>query len=83
MTRAQPKFLIDECLSPVLAAYAREQGFIAEHVNDVKRKQRRARLSDRQIANYALARDLIVTTNNRMDFEDIYIAMPAHPGLIF
>lgn len=83
MTRPQAKSLIDECLSPALAAHARERGFVAEHVNDVKRRRKKGRLSDRQVANYALQRDLIVVTNNMVDFEEIYISKMAHPGLVF
>jgi predicted nuclease of predicted toxin-antitoxin system len=83
VTRPQSKFLIDECLSPALAAHARERGFVAEHVNDVKRRRKKGRLSDRQVANYALERDLIVVTNNMVDFKEIYISKMVHPGLVF
>ena len=83
MTRPQPKFFIDECLSPALAAHARKRGFVAEHVNDVRRRRKKGRLSDRQVAAYALERDMIVATNNMSDFEDIYIGRLVHPGLIF
>jgi predicted nuclease of predicted toxin-antitoxin system len=76
-------FLIDECLSPALAAYARERGFVGEHINDLKRKQRKGRFTDRQIANHALDRDMIVVTNNMSDFNEIYISRLAHPGLVF
>ena len=76
------KFLIDECLSPVLADHLRRRGFHAEHVNDVKRKRSRKRFSDRQATAYAIERDLIVVTNNASDFENIYRGRPVHPGLV-
>lgn len=75
----EPAFLIDECLSPDLAEAARGRGFHALHVNwaNLRRK------SDRHVALYALDRNLILVTNNTVDFENIYRAKEIHPGLIF
>jgi predicted nuclease of predicted toxin-antitoxin system len=82
VSQSAPKFFIDECLSPILAANLRGRGFHAEHVNDVKAKRKKKRMTDPQVATYALERDLIVATRNIVDFEQIYIARNLHPGLI-
>ncbi len=74
-----PSFLIDECLSPDLAQIALGRGFHALHVNwaNLTRK------TDRQVSKYALDHDMILVTNNTIDFEKIYKNKEIHPGLIF
>jgi predicted nuclease of predicted toxin-antitoxin system len=69
-------------MSPDLATLLRERGFVCEHINDIKKKRRKKRVSDREVAAYALERDLIVLTRNLVDFEQIYVARQFHPGLI-
>jgi predicted nuclease of predicted toxin-antitoxin system len=75
----ESSFLIDECLSPDLAKLARGRGFHALHVNEAKLRRK----SDKQVATYALAKDMILVTNNRVDFDKIYKKVDLHPGLIF
>lgn len=72
------KFLIDECLSPDLAALARASGHHAMHVNWVNLEG----LRDQIVAVYAVADDYIMVTNNGMDFRPIYRALDVHPGLV-
>lgn len=40
-------------------------------------------MSDQAIARFALKEDLIVVTNNMVDFSKLYARRKAHPGLIF
>jgi predicted nuclease of predicted toxin-antitoxin system len=72
------RFLIDECLSPMLAETARAIGFDAMHIVWLGR----ASASDRDVARMALERDYIVVTNNARDFRRIYAGIDLHPGLL-
>ncbi len=72
------KFLIDECLSPALVNEAHATGSEAYHLAHIGR----AGSSDRRIAAYAIARDLILVTNNASDFRRVYAAQDLHPGLV-
>jgi predicted nuclease of predicted toxin-antitoxin system len=70
-------------LSLALAAELRRRGFVVEHVNDIKPKHKTGqRMSDRQVAHYAVERDMIVLTRNIVDFQEIYIARELHPGIV-
>ena len=40
-------------------------------------------VKDSKIAAYAISRDLILVTNNLVDFRRIYLKKELHPGLIF
>jgi predicted nuclease of predicted toxin-antitoxin system len=71
-------FLIDECLSPLLAAAAQSHGHLGLHVNWVKL----AGKTDRVISAHAISEDWIVVTNNGIDYRALYRAMEVHPGLI-
>jgi predicted nuclease of predicted toxin-antitoxin system len=83
VVRPKPKFLIDEMLAPSLASTLRGKGLIVEHVNDIKPKHKTGKLmSDRQVAQYAIDRGMIVVTRNIVDFLEIYIARDLHPGLV-
>jgi predicted nuclease of predicted toxin-antitoxin system len=82
VTLYRPRLLIDECLSPELVPDMRDRGFICGHANDVKAKRREHRLSDPNIARYALERDMIVVTRNISDFLQLYQARSLHPGLV-
>lgn len=73
-------FLIDENLTPELATVIAARGFRAHVVSrDRKLKGR----SDAVIARFAIENDLIIVTNNVVDFEKIYIRKEYHPGLVF
>jgi len=72
------RFLIDECLSPVLVNEAHAAGSEAYHLAHIGR----AGSSDSRIAAYAIARDLILVTNNASDFRRLYAAKDLHPGLV-
>ncbi len=58
------KFLIDECLSPELAAIAREEGFHSMHVTWIGLQSK----SDRAIVQHAVEDDWVLVTNNAADF---------------
>jgi hypothetical protein len=70
--------LIDECLSPELAAVARARGLVALHVTWLGQKG----ASDRTLAAWAAERGCIVVTNNRRDFLRLYQRSEVHNGLI-
>ncbi len=73
-------FLIDECLTPALVKIAKERGYFSRHVSRIKDLKGK---SDRKVTRYALENDMIVVTNNLVDFDQIYRTRDAHPGLIF
>ena len=75
-----PGFLIDEDLSPELADLATARGF---HALAVTRNIKLRSRGDHIIARYAVDNDLILVTNNRVDFERIYQNRELHPGLVF
>jgi predicted nuclease of predicted toxin-antitoxin system len=72
------KFLIDERLSPALVNEAHAAGSEAYHLAHIGR----VGLSDSRIAAYAIARDLILMTNNASHFRRLYAARDLHPGLV-
>jgi predicted nuclease of predicted toxin-antitoxin system len=72
------RFLIDECLSPELAATAREAGHEAYHVAHVGK----AGWMDWDVARYAQEGDFVVVTNNADDFRLLYANAQLHAGLI-
>jgi predicted nuclease of predicted toxin-antitoxin system len=72
-------YLIDENLSPGLALGAQARGSRAFHASWVGLRG----ASDSKIAAYAIARDLILVTNDLVDFRRIYSRKGLHPGLIF
>ena len=76
----QLSFLIDECLTPALVDIAKERGHSSRHASRIKELKGK---SDRTVTDYALRRNMIVVTNNLVDFEHIYQRRPHHPGLIF
>lgn len=76
--RRSLKFLIDECLSPTLVDEAHRLKLEAYHVAHVGQ----ARSQDWRVASYALANDLILTTNNAADFRRLYARHDLHPGLL-
>ena len=72
------KFLIDECLSPLLAGRARRRGFDAFHVNWLEK----GGYPDHALMPYSLAGDYVFVTNNGVDFRPLYNALELHPGLV-
>jgi predicted nuclease of predicted toxin-antitoxin system len=74
----EPRFLIDENLSPQLAQHLRRSlGFDATHVNEVGLKG----ASDADVLAYALAEHRIIVTSNAQDFRKLGQRIPEHPGL--
>jgi len=72
-------FLIDECLSPDLCEVARNRGHHALHTVWVKLRSKK----DPTVASYALEKDMVLVTNNLVDFKKIYKRKTLHPGIIF
>ena len=72
------RFLIDECLTPLLVADAREAGHEARHVAHIGR----AGWHDWNATRYAVAEDFVLVTNNAGDYRRLYAAEPLHPGLV-
>jgi predicted nuclease of predicted toxin-antitoxin system len=73
------KFLIDECLSPELAAIAREQGFPeSTHVTWLSMRSD----EDWAIVRRAIAQDFVLVTNNSADFIALYRREEVHAGLV-
>lgn len=72
------KFLIDECLSPVLAGRARQRGYEAFHVNWLQKSG----YKDYALMPYVLGGDYVFVTNNGVDFKTLYNALEVHPGLV-
>ena len=72
------RFLIDECLSPALVREAQRSGSEAYHLAHLGR----AGAKDAEVVALALARDMILVTNNASDFRRLYAAEEIHPGLV-
>jgi predicted nuclease of predicted toxin-antitoxin system len=72
------RFLVDECLSPLLVNVAREASFEAYHLAHVGG----ASWPDWRIAAYAVAHDMVLVTNNATDFRALYERQEVHPGLV-
>lgn len=73
------KFLIDECLSPALAAVARERGYPeSTHVTWLGMASRK----DRTVAQRAVDDGFILVTHNTVDFRPLYARAELHAGLV-
>ena len=73
------KFLIDECLSPTLAAIARERGFPeSTHVTWLGLRSRQ----DWVLVQRAIDDDYILVTHDSADFTALMEREPRHPGLV-
>lgn len=73
------KFLIDECLSPSLAAIARERGFPeSTHVTWLGLGSRQ----DWALVRRAVDDGYALVTQNRTDFTSLIEREPLHPGLV-
>lgn len=73
------KFLIDECLSPSLAAIARNRGYpLSTHVTWLGLRAR----EDWALVRRAVAGGYVLVTNDRTDFTTLLEREPHHPGLV-
>lgn len=73
------KFLIDECLSPSLAAVARKRGYpLSTHVTWLGLRAR----EDWALVRRAVADGYVLVTNDRTDFTTLLEREPHHPGLV-
>ena len=73
------KFLIDECLSPGLAALARTRGYPeSTHVTWLGLRARQ----DWALVRRALADGYVLVTNDKGDFAPLMEREQGHPGLI-
>lgn len=73
------KFLIDECLSPSLAAIARNRGFPqSTHVTWLGLRSRQ----DWALVRRAVRDGYVLVTNDTADFTSLMAREPRHPGLI-
>jgi predicted nuclease of predicted toxin-antitoxin system len=59
--------------------FARSRGFYAVHVNEANLTG----ASDKHVARYAIENELILVTNNAVDFRRHYSRRKLHPGLVF
>lgn len=73
------KFLIDECLSPTLAAMARERGFAeSTHVTWIGLRSRQ----DWALVRRAVDDGYVLVTHDSADFTALMECEPRHPGLV-
>ena len=73
------KFLIDECLSPALAAIARKRGFPeSTHVNWIGLRSRK----DWLLVRRAIRDGFVLVTNDAVDFTSLMGRERGHPGLV-
>ena len=73
------KLLIDECLSPSLAAIARERGYPqSTHVTWLGLRARQ----DWALIRRAVADEYVLVTNDRADFASLMEREHRHPGLV-
>ncbi len=73
------RFLIDEDLSPRLAAECHRAGYDATSVRDRDLLQ----ASDRKVSALCFAEDRVLVTNNAKDFLQLAEQERIHPGLVF
>lgn len=73
------RFLIDEDLSPKLAAECHQAGYDATSVRDRDMLQ----ASDREVSALCFAEDRVLVTNNAKDFLQLAEQERVHPGLVF
>ena len=73
------KFLIDECLSPSLAAIARKRGYLlSTHATWLGLRARQ----DWALVRRAVADGYVLVRNDRTDFTTLVEREPRHPGLV-
>lgn len=74
-----PSFLIDECLSRTLCDVAYERGYAAQALVDLGK----AGTTDWDVMRIVDERDVVLVTNNVIDFLALYRFRPLHPGVAF
>ena len=72
------RFLIDECLSPVLVSVAAQAGYEAYHIAHIGK----AGWSDPDVVRHAIHENFVLVTNNAGDYRSLYGKEPLHGGLI-
>ena len=72
-------FLIDENLTPDLAALAQGRGFYALHATWAGLSGKK----DHQVAAYAAKKSMVLVTNDLSDFRKIYKRKKLHSGVVF
>ena len=78
--KVQPKFIVDENLSPELASILRSKGFEAFHINESKGDRRR--ILDPEITAFAQNEDLAILTSDH-DFVRSYFKRGIPPTVVF
>jgi predicted nuclease of predicted toxin-antitoxin system len=74
-----PRFLVDENLSVTLPTIARTRGYEATHVNHHGLHQSK----DWEIIKVLVEQDLVLVTNNAIEFRGRFERLEAHPGVVF
>lgn len=72
------RFLLDECVSPLLQAVAEEFGYHATFIDHLGWRT----LKDHQLLPRLIEKDLVLVTNNREDWIALLGNAEAHPGLV-
>lgn len=72
------RILIDECLSPILAARGQAKGWDATHVRFIGR----AGYQDYSLMDIILGGDFLFVTNNARDFIKLFSKVDLHNGLV-
>ena len=72
------RFLIDECLTPLLVSVATQSGYEAYHIARIGK----AGWPDPDVTRHAIREDFILVTNNAGDYRNLYRREPLHAGLI-
>ena len=75
----EPRFLVDENLSPKLVPPARLRGYEAMHVNHLGLRTE----TDWDLLKVIARDDWILVTNNAIEFRGRYREIELHPGVIF
>lgn len=73
-----PSFLIDECLSRTLCDIAHGRGYAAQALVDLGK----AGTKDWDVMKIVDERDVVLVTNNAIDFLALYRLCPLHPGVV-
>lgn len=71
-------FLVDECVTPLLAQIANDFGYEAHFIHH----RGWGELKDPELYRELLAHDLTLITNNRDDWRDLLGRTELHPGLV-